>query len=235
MSIFSFHLLHASLPFTIKAVLAPPTNIPGLKHMECMTLMTLGSPVFSTSRMLPRQLAVFAHWENEDAIDDFLKTHAFGKKLASGWHTRLRFLRQWGRVDELDIHTNEITASSPEAPVVAVTLARMRLTEVPRFIRWGRPVEKLVRDHPATTLSLAAFRFPRTVSTFSIWRSQKEMLDMVRGHSPVPAPGRHIDAMNERERKDFHFQFTTIRFQPIAEYGSWNGKTQIIPKLFPLR
>lgn len=39
------------------------------------------------------------------------------------------------------------------APVVAVTLARMKLPEVPGFIRWGRPVEKLVRNHPGITLA----------------------------------------------------------------------------------
>lgn len=118
------------------------------------------------------------------------------------------------------------------SPVVAVTLARMKLPEVPRFIRWGRPVEKLVRDHPGTTLSLASIRLPRTVSTFSIWKSQKEMTDMVHGHSQVPLPKRHIDAMRERERKDFHFEFTTLRFKPISEFGEWNGRSGYIPKSY---
>ena len=114
-------------------------------------------------------------------------------------------------------------------PVVAVTLARMKLPQVPRFIHWGRPVEELVRDHPGTTLAIAAMRLPRTVSTFSVWRSQREMLDMVRGHSSVPRPDRHAAAMAERQRKDFHFEFTTLRFKPIAEYGNWEGRTRILP------
>jgi hypothetical protein len=113
--------------------------------------------------------------------------------------------------------------------VVAVTLARMKLPQVPRFIRWGKPVEELVRDHPGTTLALAAMRLPRTVSTFSVWTSLQEMLDMVRGHSDVPRPERHAVAMGERERKDFHFEFTTLRFRPLAEYGTWEGRTNIIP------
>ena len=32
-----------------------------------------------------------------------------------------------------------------DEPVASLTLARMRLPEVPRFLRWGRPVERLVR------------------------------------------------------------------------------------------
>ena len=106
---------------------------------------------------------------------------------------------------------------------------RLKLPQVPRFIRWGKPVETLVRDHPGTTLALAAMRLPRTVSTFTVWKSLQEMVGMVRGHSSVPHPKRHADAMVERERKDFHFEFTTLRFQPLSEHGEWEGRTQIVP------
>jgi len=214
-------------------MLFPPTrkNTPGLIHAECMTCMTLGSPVFSPSRILVRQVAVFAQWENEAAIDRFLEQNSLGKILANGWHTRLTFLRQWGKIRAFEIPDSSIGSESADAPVVAVTLARMKLPEVPRFIHWGRPVEQLVRDHPGTTLSLASIRFPNTVSTFSIWKSQKEMTDMVHGHSAVPHPKRHKDAMKERDRKDFHFEFTTLRFKPISESGEWNGRTNIIPEL----
>jgi hypothetical protein len=111
-----------------------------------------------------------------------------------------------------------------------VTLARLRLPQVPRFIRWGKPVEELVRDHPGTTLALAAMRPPRTVSTFSVWRSQREMTDMVGGHGSVPGAERHARAMVERDRKDFHFEFTTLRFRALGEQGAWEGRSDIVPK-----
>lgn len=233
MSIFTFHLIKISIKCAVTALLSPPKpeNIPGLVHAECMSAMTLGAPLFSPSRILIRQLAVFAQWDNEEAIDLFLKNDRFGKILAKGWHTRLVYLRQWGTIDEFKIPKEVIAPDPSDAPVVAVTLARMKLFHVPRFIHWGRPVEKLVRDHPGISLALAAIRLPRTVSTFSIWKSQKEMTDMVHGHSFVPQPKRHLKAMKERDRKDFHYQFTTLRFKPIAEYGSWDGRTNIIPNL----
>jgi hypothetical protein len=233
MSIFTYHLVKTSYASALKAILSPPkpTNTPGLIHAECMTVMTLGSAVFSPSRMLVRQVAVFAQWENETAIDRFLDKNSLGKIMAKGWHARLTFLRQWGTCSAFNIPDETLEPDTPDAPVVAVTLARMKLTEVPRFIHWGRPVEKLVRDHPGTTLSLASIRLPRTVSTFSIWNSQKEMRDMVLGHSVVPHPERHINAMKERERKDFHFEFTTLRFRALSEFGVWNGRTNFIPNL----
>jgi len=232
MSVFTFHIAKTTVQSALQALWSPPKNqnTPGLIHAECMTSMTLGSRIFSPSRMLIRQVALFAQWENEEAIDHFLEHDNLGKTLAKGWHTRLIYLRQWGTAKGFVIPKDAHEFDDPDAPVVAVTLARLKLTEVPRFIRWGRPVEKLVRDHPGTTLALAAIRLPRVVSTFSVWKSRKEMVDMVHGHSSVPQPQRHAQAMKERERKDFHFQFTTLRFKPIAEYGSWNGRTNIIPK-----
>lgn len=233
MSIFSFHLARVPVITSIEALISPPEpkDVAGLIHAECMTCMTLGSEIFSPSRMLLRQIAVFAQWENEMAIDNFLSSTGLGKKLNTGWHTRLQYRRQWGYISEFAIPKETGEPTDVAGPVVAVTIARMRLPQVPRFIKWGRPTEQLVRDHPGTTLALAAIRLPRTVSTFSVWQSQKEMEDMVRGHSAVPDPKRHADAMKERNRKDFHFQFTTLRFKPISEYGTWNGRTNIIPNL----
>lgn len=231
MSVFTYHLVKTDLFTALKAYFFPPKLIDGLIHVECMSSMTLGSAIFSPSRMLFRQVAVFAQWENEIAIDNFLKNDKFGKKLSKGWHTRLTYLRQWGEISEFKIPHETHELEDPNSPVVAITIARMKLTQVPRFIRWGRPVEKLVRDHPGITLALASIRLPRTVSTFSIWKSLKEMEGMVHGHSAVPQPKRHAKAMKERDRKDFHFEFTTLRFQPISESGEWEGRTNIIPKL----
>ena len=231
MTVFTFHFAKTKTDTTIKALYRPPTSkqVPGLNHAECMTRMTLGVPIVSPARMQLRHLTMFAAWESQVAIDEFLAVTRLGRVLATGWHVRMAFQRRWGYVSEFDGLAECVGEQDPTAPVVAVTLARMKLPQVPRFIRWGRPVERLVRDHPGTTLAIAAMRLPRTVSTFSVWTSLQEMVGMVQGHSSVPRPERHADAMVERERKDFHFEFTTLRFKPIAEYGQWEGRTNIIP------
>ena len=231
MNIFSYHLVELSLFDAAKRIFSNPIskNTKGLIHSEYMTAMTLGSPVFSPSRVLIGQVAVFMQWENEPALENYLENYSFGRVLAKGWHVRLSFIREWGKFSGFKIPDYKDSLESPNSPVVAVTIARMKPFAVPRFIHWGRPVEKLVRDHPGTTLSLASVKFPNTVSTFSIWKSEKEMTDMVHGHSPVEKPKRHSDAMRERERKDFHFEFTTLRFKPLAEFGKWKGESNFIP------
>lgn len=191
--------------------------------------MELGSLIFSPARMQLRHLAVFASWESERAIDAFLADTALGRTLAGGWHVRMEFLRRWGRVAEYDDLPANVENLDPAAPVVVVTLARLKLPEVPRFIRWGKPVEQLVRDHPGKTLALAAMRPPRTVCTFSVWRSQREMTNMVRGFGAASGAERHAAAMVERTRKDFHHEFTTLRFRALGEFGTWEGRTNIVP------
>src|SRR5690606_35862549 len=216
---------------TVSALSRPPTGqqFPGLNHAECMTRMTLGAPILSPARMQLRHLTMFAAWESDAAIDEFLASPPLGRALATGWHVRMAFQRRWGHVSEFDGLAESVGKQNPAAPVVAVTLARMKLPQVPRFIRWGKPVEELVRDHPGATLAIAAMRLPRTVSTFTVWKSQREMVEMVRGHSAVPRPERHAAAMVERERTAFHFEFTTLRFRSIGEHGDWEGRTGIVP------
>lgn len=231
MSIFSYHIIKLSYIQALKMMLFPinSTNINGLIYAETMSAMKLGSPIFSKTRFFNQNIIVFAQWENEEVLDYYLENTKNGKLLTKGWYVKLDFLRQWGSITGYKINVDNCQNEVKNQPVVAVTIARMKYKEIPRFLRWGRPVEKLVRDHSGTTLSLASIRYPNIISTFSIWKTQDEMTDMVFGHSKMPKPKRHIDAMKERNRKDFHFEFTTLRFRPISEHGKWNDNHKFIP------
>lgn len=231
MSLFSFHLADCGVFTTVSAFVRPPQagTIPGLLYAECLLPMSLGRPVALPARYRPRQMVLFARWESKAAIEGFLATSPLGIKIARGWHVRMEFLRRWGHVSELaDLPTVAIDHDE-QSPVIAVTLARLKLSESLRFIRWGKPVEEQVRDDPATTISLAAMRPLRTLSTFSIWKTQKAMTDMVHGRSDGPLAKRHAKAMQERNRRDFHHEFTTLRFRPISEHGSWQGQDRYLP------
>lgn len=224
----SFHLAEVPAVRGARALARRPA-VDGLRHAETLALMRLGAPVISPDRLQVRRLAVFAEWEDEAALDGFLATTPLGGVLAKGWHVRLEFVRRWGHVAAYDGLPERADRMAPDEPVVAVTVARMRLGEVPRFLSWGRPVERQVRDHPGVTLALAAMRPPHTIATFSVWQSVREMTGMVHG-SPGDAP-QHVAAMRERERRDFHREFATYRFRPLAEHGSWAGRTGIVPRL----
>ena len=230
MTIFSFHLAEVPRVVGARALLRPPTGASdGLGHVECLSLMRLGAPVVSPDRLQLRRLAVFAQWRDEEALTRFLAQDTWGQELDRGWHVRLELLRRWSDIAALPGLPARAGTWEQDEPVVAVTLARMRLPELPRFLRHGRPVERLVRDHPGVALAVAGLRPPRTISTFSVWHSVRQMVEMVHGRSDVPDPARHAAAMRARERRDFHHEFATYRFRPLTEHGSWEGRTGIVP------
>jgi len=228
-TVHSFHLAEVPVHVGVRAVAGSGPDATGLDHAECLSLMRLGAPTVSPDRLQLRRVAVFAQWRDEAALDTYLESDPLGRRLADGWHVRMEFLRRWSTLAALPGLPVRAGRWDQEEPVVAVTVARMRIPELPRFLRHGKPVERLVRDHPGVTLALAAVRPPRTVATFSVWRTVREMEEMVHGRSDVADPARHSSAMAERERRDFHHEFATFRFRPTSEHGSWLGRSDIVP------
>lgn len=224
--IHSFHLAELPARSTARALVRPPAarTTPGLRHAECLAMMQLGSPPISLARLQLGRIAMFAEWEDEPALERFLAHDRLGRQLAGGWHVRLQFLRRYGQLAALPDLPPRAGRADPEEPIVAVTLARLKLPELFRFLRWGRPVERLVANHPGTTFATAALRPPRTFSTFSVWRTVREMTEMVHGHSDVPEAHTHAVAMAEQQRKDFHHESAFMRFRPLSEHGTWQGR-----------
>lgn len=136
MSIFSYHLVKMSFVSALRIMLFPirPINTRGLIHAETMSAMILGSPILSLSRFFNREIVVFAQWENENYLNDFLLSDTKGKQIAKGWHIRLEFLRQWGKISGFQIPKRELEIDNENNPVVAVTIARMKYTQIPTQI-----------------------------------------------------------------------------------------------------
>lgn len=228
--IFSFHLVHTSFLNGLRYFFRPlhNRNINGLKHSEAFFVMNLGEGVLSTKRFNTDSLGFFMWWNSEAELDDFLKQPKHQLFTKKGWHIRLRLYRRWGGISEINNSTVVPERKDPNSPVVAVTLARLRLTETLRFTKWGKPVERQVRDHSGNTLALAAFRPWNTFCTFSIWKNEDEMTSMVFGKRESTDGHEHKIAMVERSRKPFHFEFTTMRFIPFQQSGQWRGDSDYI-------
>ncbi|MCX6123587.1 MAG: hypothetical protein NTV34_02380 [Proteobacteria bacterium] len=225
--IFSYHLVRVSILRSIQYIFFPPSykRFPGLKHHEFFFTMKLGEPIFSPRRFSISTLALIAWWQDEHALDRFLDIQSNKFITKDGWHVRLKKYRFWGRVKEIgDCYTHS-EQPKPNTPVVGITLARLKLSQTLRFIKWGKPVELQVRDHPGKLLGLAAMRPLNTFSTFSIWKNEAEMINMVQGALKERDGAEHRVAMQERKKKDFHHEFMTMRLIPTREVGAWSGKS----------
>lgn len=224
--IFSFHLAELPLTSGLKFLMHPAykQKLSGLKHAESFFTMNLGESILSPHRYNLTNVAFFAWWDDETALNNFLQEPP-NRFFERGWHVRMRLYRRWGEIKELKPAVVDPNLADPDKPVVAVTLARLNVRETARFAKWGRPVESQVRNHPGKTLALAAIRPLNTFSTFSVWRNESEMLNMVSGKDKERDGESHRLAMQERVRKDFHHEFSTMRFTPLVEAGVWNGKS----------
>ncbi len=231
LQIFSYHLIEAP-GFSVVARLlssAALRRVTGLRHAECLLPMRMGHAVVLPGRYHFSTLALFAFWDSEAHLDRFLEAPPYRVFARAGWHVRLRFYRRWGTYAGLDEAKPYTELANPEGPVVAVTVARLKLIETLRFARWGKPVEAQVRDHPGVTRAAVGFRPLNTFSTFSTWRSEEDMLSMVRGREAERDGTGHRDAMRERARRDFHYEFTTMRFVPLSEHGQWPEPVRLLP------
>lgn len=209
--IFSFHLVNPP-PLKIPWLLShPPRLMMGLNHAESFITMNLGHPILSPRRYGLKTMATLAWWRDEDSLDGFLRQHL---EYKNGWHIRMKLYRRWGEVAEIKNAVVDANLAAPDQPVVAVTLARLNLMQTRRFIIWGKPVERQVRDHQSQTMALAGIRPANTFLTFSIWKNEIEMINMV--HGKDRGGDSHLLAMQERSRKDFHHEFTTMRFRATS-------------------
>ena len=219
MQLFSYHVIDAPAYRVALRLLASGAlrRVPGLLHAERLLRMKMGHAVASPGRYRWRSLVFIGLWESEQHLDGFLESPPYPIFARPGYHVRMRAYRRWGTYRGLD-QAVMYEGDEPTGPVVGLTLARLRLWETFRFARWGKPVEAQVRDHPGLVHGAVSFRPFNTFSTFSVWHDESAMLSMVRGKG---GSTEHRDAMIERARRPFHYEFTTMRLLPLSEHGTW--------------
>lgn len=228
MQLFSYHLIEAPFFQVFPRLLFSGRlrRVPGLLHSECLMPMKMASPVALPTRYQWRKLALFAFWESEEHVDAFMKAPPHAVFERPRWHVRMRYYRQWGSYAELNGATMYPELARPDEPVVAVTLARLRLSQAFRFAKWGKPVEAQVGAQAGMTRAAVAFRPFNTFSTFTMWENEEAMRTMVRGGASVPND--HRDAMIERAKRPFHHEFITMRFVPLSVHGEWPGHQRLL-------
>ena len=89
--IFSYHLVKLSFISALRMMFLPikSKQVNGLIYAETMSAMVLGSSIYSKSRFFNREIVVFAQWENEKYLDEFLQSNPKGKQIANPMRGRL--------------------------------------------------------------------------------------------------------------------------------------------------
>jgi hypothetical protein len=215
----SFHIADVSPRVAAGLLLRPPDpgRVPGLTYAATTTTAALGEPLLP-----PRhagRLGLFAAWEDDGALDDFLRLHPVAEHFAAGWQVRLRALRVFGAWAGLPGLPRKALPVDPEEPVAILTLGRLRLRRIAAFRRSAVPAEADATGHPALLAGTGLARPPRLVATFSLWRGSAAMREYA-----VGVGGSHAAAMAADRDRPFHHESAFVRFRPYAASGSWDGR-----------
>lgn len=220
----SFHLAEvgklAGLRLLRRA--APPDPPPGLRYGVLAAASPLGAN--RLPRPDPGHVALIAAWDDDGAIDRFLAAHPLAQALGGGWHTRLQPTHIFGAYPPLaGLLGVEPPAMSDEEPAAALTIGRLKLSQAPRFLKAGAAAERLAVKDPAMVRGTGLARPPGLVSTFSLWRTVREMRAYAGGRSGTE----HRDAVKAHAERPFHHVSAFIRFRPYGAEGEWGGENPL--------
>ena len=197
-----------------------PGSLPGLRSADLSLsalLRTSAVPSVAVGR-----LALIAFWDDDAAIDRFLDGHPLAAALSGGWRVRLEPLRRWGEWPGLDDSVTTARHVDHEGPAAVLTLARTRVSQLPRFLRTSQKAEAEAVASPGMLWGTALAR-PPYFATCSLWESTRALSTYAYGRSR-PA---HHDAIEVDKAKPFHHLSAFIRFRPYDSQGGLGGKNAL--------
>lgn len=210
----SVHLSRLSPRETIGAIRGRPRSgsVPGLRFAELNTRARMSGSVVPTPA--PGRFALVALWDDDAALDAWL---ASGPRLAGDYRVRLEPLRAFGLVEAMGPLVEDEQPVSDDERVAVLTYGRLRPRVAHHFLRASAKAEGRAVDDPAMTHGTAMAGPPRTVATFSLWRTAGEMKRYAYD------AGSHTDAMKAMRVHDFHSEYVFARFRPYGDEGTWEA------------
>jgi hypothetical protein len=201
-------------------VLRRAPSAPGLRQANVATTAPLGGSLRPSPQ--PGRAALVAFWDDDAALDNFLSTHPTAESLSGGWHVRLDPLRAFGSWPGLADDIPRARDVGYDGPAAVLTLGRLRLTQLPRFLRASNRAENAAIAAPGLIWATGMAR-PPFVATCSLWRST----DALSVYAYGDRDRSHPDAIVADRAKSFHHQEAFIRFRPYASHGSLDGRNPL--------
>jgi len=215
----SVHIADVGVAVAARALVrAPrPGSIPGLCHADVAIAKPLGGSSEGAAPQL-RRVALVASWDDDADIDGFAH-HRLGAALAGGWHARLQPTRLFGSWPGIPDDLPRNRSVPGDGSAVVLTLGRVRLPRLRRFLRTSARAERQAVVAPGFTWGTALAR-PPFVATCSLWESADALAEYAYGNGG----GAHPDAIATDRAEPFHHRSAFVRFHPYRLEGALEGR-----------
>jgi hypothetical protein len=184
--------------------------------------MTLGGDL--------RRWALFAVWEDEDALGAFLARSpvaARWRDLArEAYHVRLAPLRAhgaWGGSNPLALADGDAgdrpAPAAGSEPVAILTRAAIRARRLVPFYRAVPPPNESLLAQPGLLSAVAMGEWPvARQATFSLWRTFEDARAFAYGGAA------HREVLRRTRDEGWYGEELFARFRPYGAAGTWDGR-----------
>jgi hypothetical protein len=219
----SFHLVRER-PWRGAAAMARlATDRPRLARVDGLAwsrLLGTGRGSVTTPGADLRRTALFAVWQSEEALDEFLATHPLARRwnaAEEAYSVRLRSLGghgSWGGHDVLD----GITPGDGAGAVAVLTRAVVRRARWRTFARATHPVDAALHRADGLLAVCGIGEAPvGRQATFSLWRS------WAAARTFAYAREAHRDVVARTRAEGWYGEELFARLEPYGSTGAWDG------------
>lgn len=223
--ILSFHLAdigpRAALRLMTRGV--STDGAPGLTYAQVAITAPLTERLLSKPRLA--RAGLIAAWSDDAALERFLAEHPLARKFAAGWHVRLEPARIVGRWAPLGDLPRAEQPMADHEPAAVLTIGRLRLTQLGRFLRSSARAEGLATREPTLLAATGLACPPSLVATFSVWSDTAAM----RAYAAGAHDQDHAAAVRAHAAQPFHHESAFIRFRPYALSGTCGRWPRALP------
>jgi hypothetical protein len=217
----SVHIADVGVRSALRLLAARPRPgaIPGLRHADVGTAAPLSASILPSPTF--GRVGFIGFWDDDAAVDRFVREDPLARRLRRGWHARLEPLRRFGAWPGLPDDLSTSRHTEYDGPAVVLTLGRLRLPRAVAFLRASARAEGAVLAAPGLRWA-TGFARPPTVATCSLWDSTRALVTYAYG---ARDPG-HPDAIAADAAdaaRAFHHRSAFVRFRPYHVEGRLDG------------
>lgn len=220
----SFHLVREpalKAPLAMSRLGTDRLLLPRVDGLAFWRLLGTGKRDRTDGGADPRRTAMFAVWDDESALDDFLAQHRIASRWRHAeeqWTVRLRSLGghgTWRGFDPLD----GLVPGTADGPVAIITRADVRRRSWKAFGAASKVVDDELHRAAGLIDVVGIGEAPvGRLATFSLWET------LAAARAFAYAMPDHVEVVRQTRHGDWYAEEMFARFEPYASTGTWNGR-----------